>query len=593
MTVRRSERFRHTAGRTAEDATAENEAQSRLITRRGGRTLPLSAPDDESDEELQEDIIFYTCEMVEEAIDRVIEFQEMRVGQGYCINVAKNISGCSCLSELWDLGRREFTHVEFHTACEEMSLWFNEMENLETAKERELIDQSTVNNKLARCVFLKPRYGGRAHGTVVNMSTTDGLPYERFLAMKLTGWKGHDWDTSDKELQFPFHSALCLPSTLLVWRSLVGSKHWLNSSDEKVQQWLRRDYGSLVRDIRVEEIRQKKKKLRQRLFYTRVLDYMEANRDTVHVRYKQAFSILEENNWLGGKRRVILRKDWDKWRLPTIHILRSDSDMRYNQTTRELAEKMNIRISAISNKTVNFLAELFGDIRDSLNTRRKWYHVAKDRKLLYRPFANCYNIESAIDGYYTKHGGGGRLPGKIQARKNTPNNEYENDIGECDREIKESLLDMTEEKTKNLAFQPSLVISEVHKPQGAHIDYDTSLGYDQKYMIAFLPLTETGQFLQLWEKSVNGENSRGQVVFIPKGQMVLVPGSTIHGGGFRADVRSDNIHAHMRLHFYVYPGEQTSQIDRHKNEYMNESVYLQNKELLHEGMSLQTHFFDG
>jgi hypothetical protein len=73
--------------------------------------------------------------------------------------------------------------------------------------------------------------------------------------------------------------------------------------------------------------------------------------------------------------------------------------------------------------------------------------------------------------------------------------------------------------------------------------------------------------LQFWTKT---GNEKGEIVFIPKGQMLMVPGDTIHGGGFRADHRTDGAHAHMRLHFYVYPG--TNQcvyaIKEHKNDYV-------------------------
>lgn len=116
-------------------------------------------------------------------------------------------------------------------------------------------------------------------------------------------------------------------------------------------------------------------------------------------------------------------------------------------------------------------------------------------------------------------------------------------------------------------------------------------------MVAFLPLTKTGQFLQMWEP-VHGSNPtkprQGKLVFIPKGQLVLVPGDTIHGGGFRADCRADNLHAHMRLHFYVYPGESRCMIDQHTNSYVeNEGYakYCNNAELKNNAKSLQTTFF--
>jgi len=308
---------------------------------------------------------------------------------------------------------------------------------------------------------------------------------------------------------------------------------------------------------------------------------MEADRDAGKVKFKRAYEFLSENEWLDCKKpQDTFRKDWDKWKLNTIHILRGDCEWQYNNKTRELCSKLNVRVRAISGETTKFLEELFGKVMDSATTRKQWKRVAVDRKLLYISFENCFNIQSAIDGYFTPHGGGGRLPDKIKSMKEKRNGEYERKLGDCDSEIKQALINMCSGEWNDMAFQTSLISSDVHKPQGAHIDYDTDLGYDKKYLVAFLPLTETGQFLQLWEKSNTGGQVRGEIVFIPRGQLVLVPGHTIHGGGFRADIRHDNIDAHMRLHFYVYPGKQTNQIQQHKNVYMDESVYLQNVDLL-------------
>ena len=122
--------------------------------------------------------------------------------------------------------------------------------------------------------------------------------------------------------------------------------------------------------------------------------------------------------------------------------------------------------------------------------------------------------------------------------------------------------------TRDVAYQTSLLVSEVHHPQEAHVDYDTSTDNPRKYMVAFLPLTETGQFLQFW---TDGDTqNHGEIVFFPMGQLVLVPGHTVHGGGFRADHRTDNANAHMRLHFYVYPGTKECAFakGKHKNDYL-------------------------
>ena len=61
-------------------------------------------------------------------------------------------------------------------------------------------------------------------------------------------------------------------------------------------------------------------------------------------------------------------------------------------------------------------------------------------------------------------------------------------------------------------------------------------------------------------------------------------GDTIHGGGFRADTRCENGLTHLRLHFYVYPGESNCMVDIHKNQWLNpeekkDALYLHNPEL--------------
>ena len=66
------------------------------------------------------------------------------------------------------------------------------------------------------------------------------------------------------------------------------------------------------------------------------------------------------------------------------------------------------------------------------------------------------------------------------------------------------------------------------------------------------------------------------------GQLVLVPGHTVHGGGFRADHRTDDANAHMRLHFYVYPDTKECAFAKgeHKNDYLPQSKNYANHEKL-------------
>ena len=129
----------------------------------------------------------------------------------------------------------------------------------------------------------------------------------------------------------------------------------------------------------------------------------------------------------------------------------------------------------------------------------------------------------------------------------------------------------------SLALQPSFMMSQVHKPQHPHFDYSWHSNNEKRgrtcqnpsrYWIGFLPVTDSGQFLQFWryQKDIE-EPQKGQIVFIPKGHLVIVPGDTLHGGGFRAYTENGNRGSHGRVHFYIYPGHDVAPIDRHTNEY--------------------------
>ena len=61
--------------------------------------------------------------------------------------------------------------------------------------------------------------------------------------------------------------------------------------------------------------------------------------------------------------------------------------------------------------------------------------------------------------------------------------------------------------------------------------------------LGFTPLTADGMFLQVWK----GEG-QGIVMYIPQGELVILPSSTLHAGGFCSRFRTGN----TRLHFYFY-----------------------------------------
>jgi hypothetical protein len=544
----------------------------------------------------------YTGEMVVSAIDRVMEYKIRKFDSEFCMNVAKNPSACRCLTQLTqmrdDAGQDSSGNenaLYFHVACEEMAAWFNRAGSLERRREAGEIDQSTVTRELVLWVWIKSQYEGRAHTTMLNMASTNAFPAGIIGGIRGTSWKGHDWDVNVRELNFQYHSAMCLPSALMVWRSLVGGNQWETTNSPAVAKWLKNDYAGLLSKMGRYEVQEKKQKKMQRLFYSRIPDYMNAKEDAIYVKFDKCFRIHALNGWTTGAatgkaKQYLLRKEWGKWNLNQIHVLRGNSDMEYDKPAAVWRNQMKIRVASISEETMDYVEKVFGMVRDGV---KKWWKVSRDRKLLFVPFKECHNLESAIKWFYGKVGTGGRATGKMKSLM--ASEKYEMEMKKCDKEIKDALMKMGNVNSNKLAFQTSMIATEVHMPQDPHIDYDSKKEHVHRYMVAFLPLTETGMFLQLWSRSVNNLPVRGKIVFIPRGQLVLVPGNTIHAGGFRADHRNDNQRAHFRLHFYVYPNEDECAPIDHKNEYVDvrNNVYLQNEQLASTATNLQTSFFEG
>ena len=67
--------------------------------------------------------------------------------------------------------------------------------------------------------------------------------------------------------------------------------------------------------------------------------------------------------------------------------------------------------------------------------------------------------------------------------------------------------------------------------------------------IGFFPLTTKGMFLQVWQNKMPKQRVDGQMLFVPYGNLLLVPSDTIHAGGFKS---SDN--GNLRFHLYIAVG---------------------------------------
>jgi hypothetical protein len=80
--------------------------------------------------------------------------------------------------------------------------------------------------------------------------------------------------------------------------------------------------------------------------------------------FERAFEKYKEMNWVDdkvttslGKKR--LSRNWDQWNLSAINIVRADSNMDYQETTKALFDSLNMKIRSINSENVDFLEQLF------------------------------------------------------------------------------------------------------------------------------------------------------------------------------------------------------------------------------------------
>jgi hypothetical protein len=106
-------------------------------------------------------------------------------------------------------------------------------------------------------------------------------------------------------------------------------------------------------------------------------------------------------------------------------------------------------------------------------------------------------------------------------------------------------------------------------PQRAHRDF-TLQTYKEKFpgqvYIGFMPITSDGMFLQVWDGP--GE---ANLLFIPYGKFLLLPGNTIHAGWMCTSL----LHQNHRLHFYIIVSENPNEMSRKEDQFFeNMNTYL-------------------
>ena len=108
----------------------------------------------------------------------------------------------------------------------------------------------------------------------------------------------------------------------------------------------------------------------------------------------------------------------------------------------------------------------------------------------------------------------------------------------------------------------SILYSAAHGLQNPHYDFkpDVLCKNGQNMYLGFTPLTEDGMFLQVWSKA-----GHGTVLYIPLGELVILPSKTMHAGGFCSRASTGN----LRLHFYFYLNKVVPE-SHHTNVYFDE-----------------------
>lgn len=115
----------------------------------------------------------------------------------------------------------------------------------------------------------------------------------------------------------------------------------------------------------------------------------------------------------------------------------------------------------------------------------------------------------------------------------------------------------------------SFLTTEATVPQPAHVDFTWQVleEYDE-LCLGFFPLTEQGMFLQVWpRKDRRVDEIEGQLIFIPYGKLLVLPASTIHGGGFRTAPTADGVNGNLRFHLYMARGKTTNLPVHQTNKY--------------------------
>jgi len=193
--------------------------------------------------------------------------------------------------------------------------------------------------------------------------------------------------------------------------------------------------------------------------------------------------------------------------------------------------------------------------------------------------ANLYDFVDKGSVGWTK----ALYPKRVQYRTIDPSETSDHQSKVVLESMKDSIAQALGTTASSLKLEGSFLKSLGHAPQVPHFDFTDRVleEHRNKLYIAVTPLTKAGSYLQVWP--IREERSPGEVIFIPFGVLLILPGDTIHGGGFQSCFMSLD----LRLHLYIFVN--SSGGVRNENVWLCEDQYPMNDDLL-EGGKLQRIF---
>jgi hypothetical protein len=309
------------------------------------------------------------------ALSRVEKGSWMR---NCCMDDFRNQTGsCACIEKIIMLSKsRDWDERMNHQIiCQEIAWWFQAAGVLEGMLIDKKIGPTRFRDVYRRCIALKRSDKG-IYTRMVDLSIQPVAPVpemqenaEEQDEVVLPDVDGNQENKEEDVLdvyenRVISESTLCLNSVIHLWRKIAGGDFCSRSGNKQFLEWQELKYDAVLRSAAQlqEDVSDQVRK--QRLFYSRVDDFLEAKGVRERVYFEKAQKTFQEKYNLGLSKQVTehWRKRqvnyWKRWNFASIHILQSNSDMMYNPDTNILSKKLGMSLTHVSESTTTTLYEI-------------------------------------------------------------------------------------------------------------------------------------------------------------------------------------------------------------------------------------------